>query len=93
MKRKPLRRAEARKGFTYRPREKHPPRPRQPQRSFTRKELLRAALEEFHLGHDGLTSLYASLLARRLVAVEPGLEEYGRSLDNVLAAERTGALE
>jgi hypothetical protein len=60
----------ARGGFTYRPREKAKHRPR----NLGRRVLTAAAMEEFRLGGDGMASLYAALLIRRLVAIEPDLD-------------------
>lgn len=70
------------RGFTYKPSTKR--RPRQaPQRQFSRKDLIRACLEEFHLGSGGLASLYSSLLARTLADDDDELELYGRAVEEV----------
>ncbi len=55
IKRRRCNRAEAtsprtRTGFEYRPRDKNKKRPRDPTRRLSRKKLIRASLEEFHLG-------------------------------------------
>lgn len=74
------------RGFTYKPKLSQKHRPRQkPQRQFTRKELVHACLEEFHLGGSGIAALYASLLVRTLADLNPELGTYGRAVEEVLA--------
>jgi hypothetical protein len=58
-----------------RPRHRAKPAHAPAHRRLSRRVLLAAALEEFRSGDSGLAALYASLLARAIVDIEPGLAE------------------
>ncbi len=61
-------------------------------RSSRRRDLIRAALEEFHRGHDSITALYSAMLVRGVVAADPDLRQYAMAVEEALGCD-TGGLE